>query len=292
MQSDGKILVAGKGKIVGRFATDSFAIARLTTTGQLDANFGQGGKLFTPGASDDDEYVTAIALHRDGRLDADDSFVVAGYISGPSPRAVMRRYQSNGSLDPGFGNQGTLVIPEVPPRSGAAGTGVRRIEAAVLQDDGKIVVAGYGGENGFVFLRYSAAGVLDTTFGDGGRKLVKLSGATDFDAASSLVLQADGKILAGGQATSRETSVPEADFAAVRLLRNGQLDPTWGTGGRVSYPVVASEGDRAFAIALMSDNTVLLGGEADVEAGPGGNFNAAFMRLLGDPSLFRDGFEN
>jgi uncharacterized delta-60 repeat protein len=292
-QSNQRILVLGWGRGTTPNSNDSFMVARLTGTGQLDPEFDGDGRLFIPRLGDAAEYPTAIALHRDGRLDLDDSFVVAGYVFGTT-RSLLRRYHADGTPDLDFGNQGTLVILEENPGGGAPLRGLRRIDAAVLQDDGKIVVAGRAGDNGFVFLRYSARGVLDTSFGDNGRKLVKFSGATDIDAAASLTLQADGKILAGGVATARRgaANTPEADFAAVRLTRNGQLDPTWDGDGRATYPVVSPDGDQAYAIALMSDGSVMLGGDADVEANAGGNFDAAFMRLQGDPSLFRDGFED
>jgi uncharacterized delta-60 repeat protein len=71
-----------------------------------------------------------------------------------------------------------------------------------VQSDGKMVVAGtskYSGSNYASLLRFSAAGVLDTSFGNGGGVIVPLStAATDEDDVRALALQSDGKILVAG----------------------------------------------------------------------------------------------
>ena len=70
-----------------------------------------------------------------------------------------------------------------------------------LQADGRIVVAGQAGSRNtkFALARYETDGSLDTTFGRGDGKLT-----TDltpgYDSVYQVVVQPDGKIVAGGTA--------------------------------------------------------------------------------------------
>src|SRR3990172_6796608 len=71
--------------------------------------------------------------------------------SGPTPALV-------GSPDPTFGNNG-IVTTDFDNGSNDVGNDI------ALQPDGKIVVAGYGGQvSGFALARYNSDGSLDTTF--------------------------------------------------------------------------------------------------------------------------------
>ena len=67
-----------------------------------------------------------------------------------------------------------------------------------LQPDGKVVVAGVSA-GGFALARYTSRGVLDRSFGQGG-KVVSLRGS-DGDAAA-VAIQRDGRIVAAGRADS------------------------------------------------------------------------------------------
>ncbi len=62
-----------------------------------------------------------------------------------------------------------------------------------------------------------AAGMLDTTFGSGGQVLTDF---LDFDNATSIVVQSDGKAIAVGTASSGVGS----DFALARYNVDGSLD--------------------------------------------------------------------
>ncbi|NBX47499.1 MAG: hypothetical protein EBT22_09985, partial [Chloroflexi bacterium] len=73
---------------------------------------------------------------------------------------ALTRYLANGSLDTRFGEQGTVVTSVNAGRDSA--------QAAVLQADGRILVAGStisGGKSSLLLMRYLADGKLDTSFG-------------------------------------------------------------------------------------------------------------------------------
>jgi uncharacterized delta-60 repeat protein len=124
-QPDGKLVAAG---ITGDADDVDFVLARYDASGNLDAGFGSGGTVttaFGPGI----DWCYAVVLQTDGKL------VAAGTTPVSSPMNVFAlvRYESDGSLDPTFGNGGRLRT--------AVGTDATAF-AVVQQPDGKLVAAG------------------------------------------------------------------------------------------------------------------------------------------------------
>src|SRR5207248_1251573 len=97
---------------------------------------------------------------------------------------LMTRFNTDGTLDAGFGTNGLATPSFTGPTDDTP-------SALVLQPDGKIVVAGSNGLD-FALARFSANGSLDTSFGSAGRV------TTDFnhtlDSLSGMALESDGKI--------------------------------------------------------------------------------------------------
>jgi uncharacterized delta-60 repeat protein len=94
--------------------------------------------------------------------------------------------------------------------------------AIAIQPDGKIVIAcGVGNPRRFGLARYDARGALDPTFGEGGKVRTRFAkGST----AHAVALQRDGKIVAAGSSGG--------DFALARYTVDGELDESFGAGGR------------------------------------------------------------
>ncbi len=138
IQSDGKIVVAGRSVVSG---FGNFALARYNTDGTLDTSFGTGGKVTTNFGNDDYGYSVAIAS--DGKL------VAAGYsnASGTYDFAVAR-YLPNGALDSTWDTDGKVTTDF----GGSPDVGYT---VAILPNDGKVLVAGNGGPSGdFAVARY------------------------------------------------------------------------------------------------------------------------------------------
>ena len=136
IQPDGKIVVAG-------IATDStgtnhFALARFTTNGALDANFGSGGKLTTPFATGSVDGAYGMGIRPDGKISAAG---FTGQTSGgslTSANMAAARYNTNGAPDLTFGSFGRA--------SANVGGGTLDVGYAMaIQPDGKIIVAGGAG---------------------------------------------------------------------------------------------------------------------------------------------------
>jgi uncharacterized delta-60 repeat protein len=294
MQSDGKLVLVGEGVADNRPYSDGccyrhFALTRVDARGDLDTGFGPAGSnglVLTPASGTErSEYATGVALTPDGTLPGD-RITVVGYVSNPK-LALVRRYLANGTPDPSFDGDGTLIIEDTLENGQA--TGLASISAAAYQRDGKLVVAGTARDRGFTVMRFLADGRRDPSFGIDGRRTLKFSATSDYDEPAAVTLQANGKIVVAGYFTVGE----DADFGVVRLLHNGAPDAAFGNGGRVTHPMALGEVDDAAAVGVMADGSLLVGGYAQRPTPSGGvHEDMAFLRLLGDPDLFSDGFED
>ncbi len=238
LQPDGKIVVAG---YCGNGSNDDFCLARYQTNGVLDASFGTGGTVISPiGSSTDRAY--AVAVQPDGKI------IVAGYCTDAGKdRFCLARYQANGSLDPGFGASGKVIIPIGSDNSWGY--------ALALQPDGKIVVAGSCGSGLSIYAciaRYQSNGALDTGFGASGKVISTLGSSPSTNA---IALQSDGKIVVAGYCDNGSNY----DFCLIRHQPNGSLDNTFGTGGKVISPIGSSD-DVGQAIALQPDGKIVVAG--------------------------------
>ncbi len=253
-QSDGKLVVGGYSY---NGSNDDFALVRYQGDGSLDTGFGSAGKVVTPvGAGG--ERANALVLQADGKL------VAAGYSNnGTNDDFALVRYNSDGTLDTGFGSSGKALSP--------VGSSADGINALIWQSDGKLVAAGYsnnGANNDFALVRYNSDGTLDTSFGSGG-KVTTAIGAGD-DTPYAMLLQGDGKYVLAGRSTA--TTV---DVALVRYNSNGSLDTTFGSGGKVITAVDAggTKADEARAIVQQADSKLVIAGFACTVSGLGCNQN-------------------
>jgi uncharacterized delta-60 repeat protein len=221
---------------LGALVTAGVLAAALSAArGDLDPTFGAGGKVTTDfGAS---EVGWAVAVQRDRRV------VVAGHRWDPGPHDfVLARYTANGRLDGTFDGDGK-VTTDFGGSDGASDVGIQR--------DGKIVAVGRGSPTqDFALARYGVDGSLDTTFGAGGKVLTTFQTGSN-DGASAVLIQADGRIVAGGSSAS--------EFALARYLADGALDPSFGSGGRVITPI-SSANDHLFDLAVQPDGKLVAAG--------------------------------
>jgi uncharacterized delta-60 repeat protein len=251
VQPNGKIVAAGSSS--DRNTGESrFALARYTKNGALDPTFGTGGKLTTDfgrtigGA-------TSVALQPDGKI------VVAGGVGG-SPTGVdiaLARYDPSGSLDPTFGSGGKVVTDLRASHEAAL--------AIVLEQDGKVVVAGYtrpfGSYADFVLARYTPTGALDQSFGRGG------SVSTDFqqdwtDMAEGVAFGPGGKIVAAGTGRPDDSGGPGVIDVA-RYEANGNLDSSFdGDGILISRPSAGDNGAPG-GVVVQPDGKVIVAGFVD-----------------------------
>jgi len=111
---------------------------RYNSNGTLDATFGGTGIVITDFGNN--EQVDDLVIQADGKI------IVEGKTSSlDSSDFLLVRYNSDGSLDSTFGTTGKVITD--------FGSNTDTATGIVMQTDGRVVVAGSGGENA-VLARY------------------------------------------------------------------------------------------------------------------------------------------
>ncbi len=209
------------------------------TPGRLDTTF-----VPAPGTND---AVNVVVPQPDGKVIAAGRFTFASNVL----RNRIARFNFDGSLDTSF-----------DPGTGADG----EITAAVLQSDGRIVVAGrFTSFNGFTHnrvCRLNANGSVDQTFGLG-------NGINN--AALALALQSDGRIIVGGQFSQVDLT---QRFNLARLNTDGSVDLSFDPGN-------GPNGD-VNAIVIQPDGRIVIGGTF---IGYNGFARGGIARVLGNGAL-------
>ena len=237
---DGKILLAGD-------SDDNFSVAKFNTDGTLDTSFGTNGWSITI-FDDSSSFIQQIAFQNDGKI------VMGGFAVNSVGRYQMAaaRMNADGTLDNSFGNGGKVSFNFGVDQDFAT--------AVAIQSDGKIVLGGhtYITSNprlsyDFAVVRLNTDGNMDTTYGNNGVATAQIVNEANY--TNGMIIQADDKIVLAG----RTVSGFEYDLAMVRFDTEGNLDTTFGNAGKVSTDVNGRE-DHGYAIALQSDNKIILAG--------------------------------
>lgn len=263
LQADGKIVIGGDANFGSTTTGLDFALARLNANGTLDAGFGTGGKVTTAIKSNaGGETIRALAVQNVGG--ADRLLAVGG-----EGDFIAARYTTAGALDAGFGTAGKI--------NGLFNATIGHAAAVTLLPDGRAVLAGQINHR-FAAVRLTTSGALDTTFGVFNDGRWQLNLVNNWNEATAVVRQADGKLVIGGWAYSGAGS--SGDFAAVRIGADGVLDTFFANAGVLIRPMAAgTKNDIARTLVLQNDDRVptvraLLGGEAN-----GSNHDFALLRL-------------
>ena len=288
LQGDGKILATGWSSYGGGTYA---VIARYNTDGSLDTSFDGDGKLFLTSQNPSSEeighdilvqpdgkivivgqsfdiaanlsepfvirvssdgtstdFITVIdstqsAVVNAGALQPDGKILLAGVLGSSSQKLALWRVNSSGQIDLSFGISGKV---ETAQASSA--------QSIALQSDGKIVVGGITGTSAALnsaILRYTADGVLDSTFsGDG---IYENSFSNEDDYINDLVLRPTGQIVAVG-------AVKVNNFERnliLQLTSSGALDTTFSSDG-FQFVAVGSNESRGIAAAIQNDGKVLV----------------------------------
>jgi uncharacterized delta-60 repeat protein len=127
---------------------------------------------------------------------------------------TLHRYKPNGSVDPSFSGSG-FGDPNASALSVAVDSHRRPVAAGYTQ--------GGDGDADFALARFKWNGALDPSFGAGGK--VTTDFGTDTDYANSVAIDSRGRIVVGGGGTR---------FELARYEPDGTLDPSFGSGGKVT----------------------------------------------------------
>ncbi len=217
VQPDGKIIAGGR----FNFYRNTYAthhIARLNTDGSIDAGFVSGSGF------DGDVY--SLSLQADGKILVGGQFTTYNGVSS----GTLTRLNVGGTRDASFNTGGSgadnIVFTMVP------------------QPDGKYLLGGqfvtYNGVARHYTARINADGTLDNSF-DPGNNFISLIGA--------IAVQADGKILAGGNFYNYNGIT--RNYVA-RMNTDGTLD--------AGFSNTASTDNAVKSIAVQPDGKIVLAG--------------------------------
>lgn len=216
IQANGKILISGTYRDSNGFYASK--IVRLEPNGALDTTFDNGTGPILP--------IEELAIQGDGKI-----IIVGRFLSYAGVgRAGVARINQDGTLDPTF-----------DPGSGAD----NNVKTVSIQSDNKIIISGlfknYNGSPTNGIARLNPDGTKDNTF------------ITSIQAKStiySIVVQANGKILVGGDFTSFNNTVANR---IVRLNSDATIDLTFNSGIGVDKTV--------FCIAEQTDEKIIIAGD-------------------------------
>ena len=173
-----------------------------------------------------------VAIQGDGKI------IVVGFGGGG---VALARYETDGSLDPSFGDGGK--VNDLIVRMG--------VTAAAIQRDGQIVVGGFAvnRELDFALARFNNDGSLDTSFGSGGEVTTDFGG--NGDVSQGIAIQMNGRIVAVGY-TEGDT---DTDFALARYKTDGTIEKSFGRAGRVTTDFNGTR-DSAAAVAIQRNGRI------------------------------------
>jgi len=276
---DGKILVAGECAVSGN---KDFCLARLTSTGALDATFvGPNAAGTGPGSAAGffkfpidltNDSALAIAVQSDGKT------ILAGACQDSENSGTfsfcLARLKIDGSFDetfdgPGGIGNGRFVL--------SLFVGDDRATALLVQaGDARILVAGSckNTANNFDFCvarLLPSNGAFDTSFGAPSGYVVQPISASANDEAVAMALDAGGKIVIAG--SCRNSLSGKDNMCATRLISSGALDATFigPSGAAAGRALIAPGGDQSHtgALAIQSDGAIVLAGDCnDTTAAP------------------------
>ncbi|MBI4239068.1 MAG: Ig-like domain-containing protein [Deltaproteobacteria bacterium] len=168
-----------------------------------------------------------------------------------------------GSLDTSFNSTGSVETDVVGTTNQNFAYDMAR------QSDGKLVVVGSTG-NAMV-LRYTSAGVLDTTFDSDG--VVLASAESGMGRWNAVAIQSDGKIVVAG------TTSDNADMIIARYTTTGSLDTDFSADGSVTVNINDPTGATEYTYDALIDAS----GRIVVAGGAG--TQTALVRLTSSGAL-------
>jgi uncharacterized delta-60 repeat protein len=198
---------------------------------------------------------------------ATDRVVVGGSAAG---QFALARLRNTGILDVSFGATGRVVTDI------STATTLEAITSLAIDSQGRIVAAGHAtkadGNKVIAVARYTAAGVLDTSFsGDG--KLTTDIALAESEHAAAVVIDAADRILVGGNVwidnpdPTNGGGSGDSQFVVLRYTAAGALDTSYNGDGIVIVEISGSDWDYLHDLALDGNGRVIAAGTSNGKMG-------------------------
>lgn len=264
VMQDNKILVAGRS--TDENYRNSPVVIRFNEDGSLDNTFGIDG-VARISVVETDNVFDCISIDNDGKI------VAAGHYAVDLLQFSMlvARFTADGILDDTFNDDG-VFIHTLGADAEAYGMGIT--------SNNDIVVSGFTASSDYnysmLMMQIDGEGMLDVNFGDNG---IVISDMGQYDVASAMIIQEDGKILASGGTGAGAPG--DAEIVVWRYNPEGTPDITFGTDG-ISKIQLTSGVDEALGMALHSNGNIVLAGKSRNEAN---NFDYFLLRMYNDLTI-------
>lgn len=254
IQPDGKIIVVG--------GSERWRVSRFNSDGSLDTSFNRTGSVI-PEITNYWSAARSVALQADGKI------VVAGFANSlsftipnsnnpfrVSIRSLIVRYNSDGSIDSAFGDNGVATIMNGDYNS-------HEVSSLSISPNGKILAVGSLrtlGHTQIAIWRINNDGSPDAAFGNAGIVTTDIGSEST---AKAVAHANDGKIVVGG---CSQTSPYETDFAVLRYNEDGSLDLGFNATGYAGLQNLAGN-DCVTDLILPGDGTIIVGGNFATQGG-------------------------
>lgn len=272
------------GKLAGGLLVASYSLLTYAAPGDLDGTFGIGGKLIISpdlGGPNTDRGFSVV-------VDGTRSYLIGDASTNTGETSTIHRILADGSPDPTFGIGGLVQIGDLGGLFDNVG-----LYAGVLQADKKLLVAGRAtkaGNTDMLVCRFLTTGARDMTFGQSGCRSIRFDlAAGAHDGAGAITVQADGKIVVAGSASTIVNS-GITRMAVARLTTNGALDINFGTLGKVNHAFPNWQTASAGAVVVDGLGRIVVGGSVEGVQPDLCNRDLALMRLLPNGSLDTQNF--
>lgn len=259
----GKMLFQADGKIIS--VGDNSELIRYNIKGALDTTFGVSGIVNFPNS-----HINTFMIQTDGKI------IVSEKLSSDSGTTIrLVRLLVNGSLDTGFGVNGTVMVAVGNLFDSYSGLNISGLD---LQADGKILLSGIAitadNKSDIVLIRCDIQGVLDINFNTKGFVLFDFD---DNDEIQSLKIQNDRKILLSTSSDHFTSNAVPAGlvYNLIRLLPDGTKDVSFGVNGMSKLPF------QPKSTVLQADGKiVVIGLNEYIQVTGSGNFTLDQMGLV------------
>ncbi len=247
LQNDGKIVIVGS--TFSDISEYDFAIVRLNYNGSLDQTFGTNGVVYTENFNTGAGY--SMDLAKDVAIQPDGKIIVVGSTWYSRSDFAVARYNTNGTQDASFGNNGKVVKTV---------GGFDEAKAVAIQPDGKIIVAGrsINSTTDYALIRCNSDGTIDQGFGTNGQIITDFYSSSD--EINDIKIQPDGKIIVGGFSMVYNGLSAISQFSMARYNSTGVLDNSFGTGGKVVSNFGTTSNSQINAIKLLSNGDIIAAG--------------------------------
>lgn len=255
-----------------------FAVVRFKPNGDVDATFNPSLKPLCFDFGTGGETAQAIAIAPDGKI------VVAGLGGGDTATygVGVVRFDSNGTLDPGFGTAGRVSSLYASNALFAVHTGHFVSPQGIAFFGDKIVLTGADDSNGsnrttgFV-ARLNHDGSLDSSFAG----TAIYADSTHVNGFMKAAVEADGSLAVVGVYGANVTP----NFLVEKLTTAGALDPSFGTSGIYQAPALVGSDpqDIPHWITRLENGDYLIAGAADSQNGVDGTAAAIRIDSTGHP---------